>query len=110
MSLTDILSPADIAAALRECQAPDSFNHRKFFQTSGMTKKTPSEMKQIFGIIDNDHSGFVEEHELQYFLQRFDQKARLLTSSETRAFMAESDNDGDGKIGADEFQEMVIPS
>ncbi|KAM4632154.1 parvalbumin, thymic CPV3-like [Discoglossus pictus] len=107
MSLTDVLSAADISAALRECQAPDSFNHKKFFTTSGLTKKTAAQVKDIFRIIDNDQSGFIEKPELQFFLQRFDPKARLLTSNETTEFMASCDHDGDGKIGADEFQEMV---
>ncbi|XP_078520336.1 parvalbumin, thymic CPV3-like [Lissotriton helveticus] len=107
MSLTSILSPADIAAALKECQAPDSFNHKKFFTTCGMTKKTPCQVKEIFKVVDNDESGYVEEDELRYFLQRFDAGARVLTSNETKAFMSCADHDGDGKIGAEEFLEMV---
>ncbi|CAH2307118.1 parvalbumin, thymic CPV3 [Pelobates cultripes] len=107
MSLTDVLSASDISAALRECQAPDTFNCKKFFQTCGLTKKTASQVKEVFRVIDNDESGFIEQLELQYFLQRFDPSARVLTSSETSAFMAAADHDGDGKIGADEFQGMV---
>ncbi|XP_075421290.1 parvalbumin, thymic CPV3-like isoform X1 [Ascaphus truei] len=109
MSLTDVLSAADIAAAMRECQgkAPDSFNHKKFFQTCGLTKKTASQVKDVFRVIDNDESGFIEQEELKFFLQRFDAGARVLTSSETKDFMGAADHDGDGKIGVDEFQEMV---
>uniref|UniRef100_A0A8V5GSC6 Parvalbumin n=2 Tax=Melopsittacus undulatus TaxID=13146 RepID=A0A8V5GSC6_MELUD len=107
MSLTDILSPSDIAAALRDCQAPDSFTPKKFFQISGMSKKSSSQLKEIFRILDNDQSGFIEEDELKYFLQRFECGARVLTSSETKTFLAAADHDGDGKIGAEEFQEMV---
>ncbi|XP_030068443.1 parvalbumin, thymic CPV3 [Microcaecilia unicolor] len=107
MSLTSILSPADIAAALRECQAPDSFNHKKFFETCGLTKKTACQVKEIFGVLDNDSSGFIEKEELCFFLQRFDPGARVLTSSETKTFLSAADHDGDGKIGVDEFQEMV---
>ncbi|KAM8961209.1 parvalbumin, thymic CPV3-like [Pelodytes ibericus] len=107
MSLTDILSASDMAAALRECQAPDSFNYKKFFLTCGLTKKTASQVKEVFRVIDNDQSGFIEEHELKFFLQRFDCSARVLTSAETSEFMAAADHDGDGKIGADEFQGMV---
>ncbi|XP_056390286.1 parvalbumin, thymic CPV3-like [Hyla sarda] len=107
MTLTEILSASDIAAALRECQAPDSFNYKKFFQTCGLTKKTATQVKEVFRIVDNDQSGFVEVEELKFFLQRFDSSARVLTTTETRDFMAAADHDGDGKIGADEFQEMV---
>ncbi|XP_063790561.1 parvalbumin, thymic CPV3-like [Pseudophryne corroboree] len=107
MSLKDFLSASDIAAALRECQAADSFNYKKFFQTCGLAKKTASQVKDVFRVLDNDESGFIEEEELKYFLQRFDPSARELTCTETRDFMAAADHDGDGKIGADEFQEMV---
>ncbi|NWI85742.1 PRVU protein, partial [Pitta sordida] len=107
MSFTDILNPSDIAAALRDCQAPDSFSPKKFFQISGMSKKSSSQLKEIFRILDNDQSGFIEEDELKYFLQRFECGARVLTTSETKTFLAAADHDGDGKIGAEEFQEMV---
>ncbi|KAM7151960.1 LOW QUALITY PROTEIN: parvalbumin, thymic CPV3-like [Macrochelys suwanniensis] len=107
MSITDILSPSDIAAALRDCQAPDSFSHKKFFQISGMSKKSSNQIKDIFRLLDNDQSGFIEEDELKYFLQRFECGARVLTTSETKTFLAAADHDGDGKIGVEEFQEMV---
>ncbi|KAJ7305872.1 hypothetical protein JRQ81_010238 [Phrynocephalus forsythii] len=101
MSITDHLNPSDVAAALRECQAPDSFNYKKFFQTTGMTKKSSSQIKDIFRFLDNDQSGFIEEDELKYFLQRFESGARVLTPTETKTFMAAADHDGDGKIGAE---------
>ncbi|XP_053327460.1 parvalbumin, thymic CPV3-like [Spea bombifrons] len=107
MSITDILNPSDIAAALKECEAPDTFNYKKFFQTCGLVKKAPHEVKTLFQFVDNDRSGFVEEQEMLNFLQRFDPSARLLTSAEATEFMAAADRDRDGKIGADEFQAMV---
>ncbi|XP_066054057.1 parvalbumin, thymic CPV3 isoform X2 [Anomalospiza imberbis] len=72
-----------------------------------MSKKSSSQLKEIFRILDNDQSGFIEEDELKYFLQRFECGARVLTTSETKTFLAAADHDGDGKIGAEEFQEMV---
>ncbi|XP_063170988.1 parvalbumin, thymic CPV3-like [Candoia aspera] len=101
MSISDFLSPSDIAAALQDCQAPDSFNHRKFFQLSGMSKKSSSQLKDIFQILDRNQSGFIEEEELKYFLQRFEAEARLLTVTETEKILAAADHDGDGKIGAE---------
>ncbi|CAM4620855.1 unnamed protein product [Caretta caretta] len=101
MSITDLLSPSAIAAALRDCQAPDSFSHKKFFQLSGMSKKSSSQIKDIFRLLDNDQSGFIEEDELKYFLQRFECGARVLTTSETKTFLAAADHDGDGKIGVE---------
>lgn len=45
--------------------APDSFSPKKFFQISGMSKKSSSQLKEIFRILDNDQSGFIEEDELK---------------------------------------------
>ncbi|XP_049760364.1 putative oncomodulin-2 isoform X1 [Elephas maximus indicus] len=107
MSITDVLSADDIAAALQECQDPDTFEPQKFFQTSGLSKMSASQVKDVFRFIDNDQSGYLDEEELKFFLQKFESGARELTESETKSLMAAADNDGDGKIGAEEFQEMV---
>ncbi|KAK9393139.1 parvalbumin thymic CPV3-like [Crotalus adamanteus] len=107
MTMSDFLNPSDIAAAVQDCQAPDSFNCRKFFQLSGMSKKSSSQIKDMFQILDHDKSGFIEKEELCYFLQRFEPGARLLTPTEIEKFLATGDHDGDGKVGAEEFQEMV---
>ncbi|XP_051017894.1 putative oncomodulin-2 [Acomys russatus] len=107
MSITDILSADDIAAALQECQDPDTFEPQKFFQTLGLSKMSASQLQDVFRCIDNDQSGFLEEEELRYFLQKFQSDARELTESETKSLMDAADNNGDGKIGAEEFQEMV---
>ncbi|KAG7491869.1 hypothetical protein MATL_G00008020 [Megalops atlanticus] len=88
--------------------APDSFTYKKFFQLCGLTKKSPQEVKDVFGILDNDGSGFIEEEELKFFLQRFSPGARLLTDKETKSFLSAADDDNDGKIGVDEFQAMVL--
>ncbi|KAG8145662.1 hypothetical protein E2320_012149, partial [Naja naja] len=101
MSISDFLSPSDIVAALQDCQAPDSFNHRKFFQLIGMSKKSSSQIKDIFQILDRNQNGFIEENELKYFLQRFEPGARLLTATEIEKFLAAGDHDGDGKVGAE---------
>ncbi|XP_006889692.1 PREDICTED: oncomodulin-like [Elephantulus edwardii] len=107
MSIRDVLSPDDIEAALQECQDPDTFEPKKFFQTSGLSKMSASQLKDFFQFIDQDQSGYVEEAELKYFLQKFNGDARELTESETKSLMAAADNNGDGKMGAEEFQEMV---
>ncbi|XP_049644675.1 putative oncomodulin-2 [Suncus etruscus] len=107
MSITDLLSADDIDAALQECQDPDTFEPQKFFQTSGLSKMSASEVKDIFRFIDNDQSGYLDEDELKFFLQKFKSDARELTETETKSLMSAADSDGDGKIGAEEFQEMV---
>ncbi|XP_029293545.1 parvalbumin 8 [Cottoperca gobio] len=108
MSLSSILSADAIDSAIKDCQAPDSFCPKKFFQVCGLTKKSPQEVKKVFGILDNDGSGFVEEEELKFFLQRFSPGARVLTDKETKGFLCAADDDSDGRIGADEFQAMVL--
>lgn len=45
--------------------APDSFCPKKFFQLCGLAKKSPQDVKKVFGILDNDASGFIEEEELK---------------------------------------------
>nr|XP_019958409.1 PREDICTED: parvalbumin, thymic CPV3-like [Paralichthys olivaceus] len=108
MSLSSILSADAIDSAIKDCQAPDSFNPRKFFQLCGLTKKSPQDVKKVFGILDNDHSGFIEESELKFFLQRFSPGARVLTDTETKDFLCTADDDSDGRIGEEEFQAMVL--
>ncbi|KAI1883952.1 hypothetical protein AGOR_G00221370 [Albula goreensis] len=108
MSLTSILSAGAIDSAIKDCQAPDSFCHKKFFQLCGLTKKSPQEVKEVFRVLDNDGSGFIEEEELKFFLQRFSSGARVLTEKETKAFLSAADDDNDGKIGAQEFQTLVL--
>ncbi|XP_062913591.1 parvalbumin, thymic CPV3-like isoform X1 [Mobula hypostoma] len=108
MEVTEVLSIADISSALKECQAKESFNCKKFFRTCGLSKKTAEEIRKVFRAIDDDNSGFIEEDELKYFLQRFSAGARVLSDNETKIFMAGGDKDGDGKLGADEFVDLVM--
>ncbi|KAF5891809.1 aminoacyl tRNA synthase complex-interacting multifunctional 2-like isoform X2, partial [Clarias magur] len=79
--------------------APESFNYKKFFQLCGLSKKSPQEIKTVFGIIDNDGNGYIEEDELRFFLQSFSSGARELSDKETKTILAAADDDGDGKIG-----------
>ncbi|KAL7857155.1 hypothetical protein SRHO_G00160540 [Serrasalmus rhombeus] len=108
MSLTDILSAEAIENAVKDCQAPDSFSYKKFFQLCGLTQKTPQEVKDVFRILDEDNSGFIEESELKFFLQRFVPGARTLTEKETKSLISAADDDSDGRIGVEEFQTMVL--
>ncbi|KAL1264251.1 hypothetical protein QQF64_004606 [Cirrhinus molitorella] len=108
MSLTSILSAEAIENAVKDCQAPDSFCYKKFFQLCGLSQKTPQEVKDVFRIIDEDNSGFIEEAELKFFLQRFFPGARTLTEKEIKSLLTAADDDSDGRIGVDEFQTMVL--
>ncbi|KAL2078187.1 hypothetical protein ACEWY4_025872 [Coilia grayii] len=108
MSLNSILSAEAIDNAIKDCQDPDTFCYKKFFQLCGLSQKTPQEVKDVFRILDEDNSGFIEESELKFFLQRFAPTARVLTEKETKSLISAADNDGDGNIGVEEFQAMVL--
>ncbi|CAL8302134.1 unnamed protein product [Lota lota] len=108
MSLTSILSAEAIESAIKDCQEPNSFNYKTFFQLCGLTSKSPQEVKDVFNILDEDNSGYIEESELKFFLQRFVPGARTLTDAEAKTFVSAADDDNDGKIGVEEFQTMVL--
>ncbi|KAG7267618.1 hypothetical protein CRUP_027821 [Coryphaenoides rupestris] len=84
---------------------------RSSLKLCGLSKKSAADVKKAFSIMDNDASGFIEEEELKFFLQRFSPGARVLTASETKAFLNAADDDSDGKIGADvSFSSFTSPT
>ncbi|NXD40859.1 PRVB protein, partial [Copsychus sechellarum] len=99
MALSSILTEAEIAAGLQSCQAADSFDYKTFFIKVGLNSKSKDQVAKVFGVLDQDRSGFIEE--LKLFLKNFSASARALTDAETKAFLAAGDSDGDGKIGVD---------
>lgn len=44
--------------------APDSFNHKKFFELCGLKSKSKDDVIKVFHILDKDESGFIEKDEL----------------------------------------------
>uniref|UniRef100_A0A8C4VAW4 Parvalbumin n=1 Tax=Falco tinnunculus TaxID=100819 RepID=A0A8C4VAW4_FALTI len=101
MALSGILTEAEIVACLQSCQAADSFNYKNFFVKVGLKSKSKDQLTKAFRILYWDRSGFMEEDELNFFLQSLSAHARALTDAETKAFLAAGDSDGDGKIGVD---------
>ncbi|KAM9561740.1 parvalbumin, thymic-like [Salvelinus alpinus] len=110
MTLTDFLAVSDITSTINACRANDSFSPNTFFAMVGLSKKSPPEIEKIFMILDQDKSGYIEPDTLQLFLQNFSKGARPLTAAETSAFLLAGDQDGDGKIGWDEFSNLVMSS
>uniref|UniRef100_A0A672PLP9 Parvalbumin n=1 Tax=Sinocyclocheilus grahami TaxID=75366 RepID=A0A672PLP9_SINGR len=114
MTMTDLLAASDISTAINACkgkihlceyyyETKDSFSLKTFFATVGLSKKSPPEIEKVFKMLDQDKSGFIEQDELQLFLQKFSKGARALTAAETKAFLMAGDMDGDGKIGWEDW-------
>ncbi|XP_067876091.1 parvalbumin alpha-like isoform X2 [Heterodontus francisci] len=107
MPMTKFLAASDIRKALSAFATPGSFDHKKFFKMVGLKGKSSEEVKQVFELLDQDKSGFIEEEELKYVLKGFAPEGRDLSESEIKALLAAGDEDHDGKIGAEEFAKLV---
>ncbi|XP_072916272.1 parvalbumin, thymic-like isoform X1 [Hemitrygon akajei] len=108
MKITEILGAGDISKAIEQCK--ESFSFKKFFETSGLTGKSPNDVKKVFAILDKDGSGYIEKTELKSFLKYFSPDARMLTDEEIQSMVSAVDNDGDGQIKFQEFLQLVALS
>ncbi|XP_023862491.1 parvalbumin, thymic-like [Salvelinus sp. IW2-2015] len=110
MTLTDFLAVSDITSTINACRANDSFSPNTFFAMVGLSKKSPPEIEEDLHDPGQDKSGYIEPDALQMSLNSFPRGARPLTAAETSAFLLAGDQDGDGKIGWDEFSNLVMSS
>uniref|UniRef100_A0A4W4F561 Parvalbumin n=1 Tax=Electrophorus electricus TaxID=8005 RepID=A0A4W4F561_ELEEL len=103
IAFAGILKEEDVAAALKDCSAPETFNYKAFFAKVGLSSKSADDVKKAFFVIDQDEIRFTVTSVLfpKLFLQNFSAGARALTDAETKAFLAAGDTDGDSKIGVD---------
>ncbi|TKS91880.1 Parvalbumin beta [Collichthys lucidus] len=89
MAFTGMLSDEDIKAAVQACQI-------------GEYTSTPILQEEREG-----ERGFVKPTPTGDTCENFSPGARELTVAETKALMAAGDKDGDGKIGMEEFCDIL---
>ncbi|XP_061567018.1 parvalbumin 5 [Cololabis saira] len=107
MAFAGMLRHEDINTAVQACQDPGTFNYKSFFAQVGLAGLSEADRKKVFSVLDQDKSGYIEEEELKLFLQNFSPGARELTVAETKSLMAAGDKDSDGKIGTEEFCDLL---
>uniref|UniRef100_A0A8C6KIN9 Parvalbumin n=2 Tax=Nothobranchius furzeri TaxID=105023 RepID=A0A8C6KIN9_NOTFU len=109
LNADDIKKALDAFAEKRSFQGTaESFDHKKFFDMLGLKSKSSDDVKKVFTALDADNSGFIEEEELKFVLKSFSKNARDLTDKETKAFIKAADMDGDGKIGIEGKDELIV--
>uniref|UniRef100_A0A3B3TCD6 Parvalbumin n=1 Tax=Paramormyrops kingsleyae TaxID=1676925 RepID=A0A3B3TCD6_9TELE len=64
-------------------------------------------LSDVSSVLEQGCSGFTQAEELKLFLQSFSSGARKLTEADTKDLLRTGDQDGDSKIGMEEFCSLM---
>lgn len=74
--------------------------------STGVLEEEKSQIEKVFAIVDKDHSGHIDMHELEEMFKLFKEDATLLSNTIQR-IMKNVDKDFDGMISASEFYHLL---
>uniref|UniRef100_A0A3B3TCS7 Parvalbumin n=1 Tax=Paramormyrops kingsleyae TaxID=1676925 RepID=A0A3B3TCS7_9TELE len=83
------------------------FNHQSFFTQAGLSNRSCADGRSVSSVLEQGCSGFTQAEELKLFLQSFSSGARKLTEADTKDLLRTGDQDGDSKIGMEEFCSLM---
>uniref|UniRef100_A0A3B3TA25 Parvalbumin n=1 Tax=Paramormyrops kingsleyae TaxID=1676925 RepID=A0A3B3TA25_9TELE len=86
---------------------PPKFNHQSFFTQAGLSNRSCADGRSVSSVLEQGCSGFTQAEELKLFLQSFSSGARKLTEADTKDLLRTGDQDGDSKIGMEEFCSLM---
>lgn len=65
LSISLISNHSYLSSLTDFASAADTFNYKTFFAKVGLYSKSKDQLAKVFGILDQDRSGFIEEDELK---------------------------------------------
>uniref|UniRef100_A0A3B3TBF5 Parvalbumin n=1 Tax=Paramormyrops kingsleyae TaxID=1676925 RepID=A0A3B3TBF5_9TELE len=82
-----------------------SDNHHQYI--TGLSNRSCADGRSVSSVLEQGCSGFTQAEELKLFLQSFSSGARKLTEADTKDLLRTGDQDGDSKIGMEEFCSLM---
>nr|XP_023691368.1 parvalbumin beta-like [Paramormyrops kingsleyae] len=76
---------------------------------AGLSNRSCADGRSVSSVLEQGCSGFTQAEELKcrLFLQSFSSGARKLTEADTKDLLRTGDQDGDSKIGMEEFCSLM---